>query len=192
VDAQTVHSQTVVSQSVRDARDAYFAANKFSDATYSDAWVKLRVGPIPFAFPNSRSRKRAIPLHDLHHVATGYTTSLVGEAEIGAWEIGGGCTNYWAAWVLNAIAFGWGLALAPRRTFRAFVRGRHARTLYRDGWDDHLLVLTVVELRAKLGLAGARDGAPATLGDVATFAGWVALVLAPGAIAGGLAIAALV
>jgi hypothetical protein len=178
-------------QTVRDARETYFATNKFSAATYSDAWVKLKVGPVPFAFPNSRSRKRAIPLHDLHHVATGYSTSLVGEAEIGAWEIAGGCTNYWAAWVLNATAFGWGLVLAPRRTFRAFVRGRHSRTLYHSGWEDRLLELTVADLRARLALNGAHDGAPATWRDIAAFATWVGLVVAPGAAVVGLAIAAL-
>src|SRR5688572_6968609 len=66
------------SSSVRDARTAYFLANGFSDAGYRDAWVHLKVLGIPVAFPNTRSRKRAVPLHDLHHVATGYSTTLIG------------------------------------------------------------------------------------------------------------------
>ena len=33
--------------SVADARDQYFAANGFSLASYSDRWVKLKLGPIP-------------------------------------------------------------------------------------------------------------------------------------------------
>jgi hypothetical protein len=166
--------------SVREARAAYFAANNFSAATYSDTWVRVKLGPIPFVFPNTRSRKRAIPLHDLHHVATGYSTSLVGEAEIGAWEVAGGCANYWAAWLLNSTAFAWGLALAPRRVFRAFVRGRHTRTLYREGWSEHLLDLSVAELRDKLALD--HDTRP-TFGDVAAFVGWVAMLLVPPAAA---------
>ncbi len=28
-----------------------------------------------------------IPFNDLHHVATGYGTDVLGEAEIGAWEL---------------------------------------------------------------------------------------------------------
>ena len=79
---------------VRDARARYFAANGFSEAAYVDAWVRFKVGPLPVVFPNTRSRKRAVPMHDLHHVATGYGTSLVGEAEIGAWEIAGGCGRF--------------------------------------------------------------------------------------------------
>ena len=119
-------------ESVRAAREQYFAANGFSAASYQDAWVKLKIGPIPIAFPNTSQRKRAIPIHDLHHVATGYATTWAGESEIGAWEIAGSCTNYWAAWALDAGAFGVGMLIAPRRVYRAFVRGRHSRTLYRS------------------------------------------------------------
>jgi hypothetical protein len=169
-----------------DARARYFADNGFSDATYTARWVRFSIGPLPIAFPNTRSRKRAIPLHDLHHVATGYATTLVGEGEIGAWEIAGGCGRYTAAWVLNAIAFTWGLALGPRRVFRAFVRGRHSRTLYRTGWRDDLLARSVGELRRELLL----DRAPprATWRDRAAFAGWVALVAMPPALAATVAI----
>ncbi len=158
------------------ARTRYFEANGFSDATYSDPWVKLKLGVIPFAFPNTASRKRAVPLHDLHHVATGYATTMVGEAEIGAWEIAAGCATLWAAWVLDASAFAWGLVLAPRKTHRAFIRGRHSRTLYADGWRDELLALTVGELRTRLQLD--RD-APATWRDRGAFLAWCAAVAAP-------------
>jgi len=75
---------------VFEARQRYFADNGFSDAGYSDRWVKLSIGPLPFVMPNLPSRRRAIPLHDLHHVATGYDTTVRGEAEISAWELGAG------------------------------------------------------------------------------------------------------
>jgi hypothetical protein len=162
---------------VRDARAQYFAANGFSDATYSDDWVRFHLGPIPIAFPNTASRKRAIPMHDLHHVATGYDTTLRGEAEIGAWEIAAGCTDHWAAWVLNASAFAYGLVLAPRRVYAAFLRGRHSRTLYHEGWDAALLELRVAELRQRLRLPDAP--ARATWRDRAAFVGWVMLVTLP-------------
>jgi hypothetical protein len=165
------------SSTVRDARARYFAVNGFSEATYRDRWVKVRLGRVPFAFPNTASRRRAIPLHDLHHVATGYPTSVIGEAEIGAWELAGGCTDHGAAWLLDASAFAWGVVLAPRRVYRAFVRGRHARTLYADGWDDQLLELTVGELRHRLALD--REPAPASWRDRAAFAGWVVVIALP-------------
>jgi hypothetical protein len=175
-------------ESVGDARERYFATNGFSTATYRDSWVKFRVGPIPIAFPNTSSRKRAIPLHDIHHVATGYATTLTGEAEIGAWEIAAGCADYWAAWVLDASTLAYGIVLAPRRVYRAFIRGRHSRSLYHDGWDDGLLSRKVGEVRTTLGLDRT---SPATWRDRLAFAGWVALVLAPGAGAVALAIAVL-
>jgi len=174
--------------SVRDARAQYFAANGFSDALYQDNWVKLKVGPLPVVFPNTSSRRRALPMHDLHHVATGYSTSLIGEAEIGAWEIAGGCTDHWAAWVLNAGGFAYGVVLAPRRVYRAFMRGRKSRTLYHTGWNDSLLDLSVGELRARIGID--RDLARPSWRDRLAFAGWIALVSIPtlGAIGVALAI----
>ena len=175
--------------SVRAARDDYFAVNGFSEAGYTAAWISLgKLGPIPLGFPNSASRKRAIPLHDLHHVATGFATSWVGEAEIAAWEIGGGCTDHWAAWILNAGAFGYGLVITPRRTYRAFLRGRKSRTLYHSGWDASLLDLSVAQLRDKLGLDRER---PTSWRDRLAFASWCVLVSCPTllALAGGIAFA---
>ncbi|MFN0253115.1 MAG: hypothetical protein ACKV2T_39950 [Kofleriaceae bacterium] len=163
-------------KTVRDARELYFDLNGFSAATYSEPWVRFKVGFLPVVFPNTASRKRAIPLHDLHHIATGYATTLVGEAEIGAWEVGGSCTNYWAAWVLNLSAVWYGLLIAPHRVYRAFVRGRHSRTLYRSGWSDALLNISVGELRASVLPPGE---VRATWEDRAAFAACIALVMAP-------------
>ncbi|HEX2090746.1 MAG TPA: hypothetical protein VHG28_00035 [Longimicrobiaceae bacterium] len=95
---------------------------------------------------------RAVRLHDLHHVLTGYDTSWVGEAEIGAWELAGGCAHHYPAWVLNSGAFTLGLFLAPGRLFRAFVRGRHSRNLYRGEFHESLLDGKVGEMRQSLRL----------------------------------------
>jgi hypothetical protein len=165
---------------VREARARYFADNGLSEASYRDRWLKFKVGPLRVVLPNTPSRQRAIPMHDLHHVATGYGTTIVGEAEIGAWEIAGSCGPYAAAWILDSLAFVTGLAVAPRRTYRAFMRGRHARTLYRIGWSDELLDLDVAELRRRIGFAAAP---PRTAWrDRAAFAGWLAVLAIPGAL----------
>jgi len=142
------------SMTVREARARYFADNGFdADGGYSRRWVRVDIGPVPLAIPNTAARRRAVRLHDLHHVATGYETDLRGEAEIGAWELGAGCGRYIAAWVLNTLALPIGLVLAPRRTLRAFRRGRRSRALYSDRWDESLLDLTVDELRRRLDLS---------------------------------------
>jgi ubiquinone biosynthesis protein Coq4 len=114
--------------------------------------VKVKLGPVPVWFPNTEARRRAVRLHDLHHIATGYDTSLVGEAEIGAWELAAGCADYYAAWLLNATAVAFGLLLAPRRLWRALVRGRRSTSLYRLGFDDRWLDESVEALRGRLGL----------------------------------------
>jgi len=158
------------STTLRDARHRYFADNGFGPSGgYDDAWVDFKLGPVPFPFPNTAPRVRAVRLHDLHHILTGYATDLCGELEISAWELGAGCAGMLAAWQLNLGGLALGLFLVPRRTFRAFVRGRRCRTLYRETYDEALLARSVAETRRATGL----DPAPATtatLTDAALFA----------------------
>ena len=137
---------------MREARARYLADNGFGDGGYEDGWVRFKVGPLPVAFPNTASRKRAVPLHDLHHVATGYGTDLRGEAEIASWELAAGCERHIAAWVLNLMALPLAL-LAPRRVWAAWQRGRASRSLYRGPFRESLLDMTVGQLRSELGLA---------------------------------------
>ena len=118
----------------------------------SDRWVEIKLGPLPIRFPNTSGRQAALLQHDLHHVATGYDTTLVGEAEIGAWELASGCRHYYAAWILNAGAALTGLLLAPRRVLRAFQRGRRSTNLYYTGVDTDWAEQTVSGLRQRLGL----------------------------------------
>ncbi len=149
-----------------EARARYFAENGFGDdGGYGAKWVDFKLGPLPFPFPNSAARVRAVRYHDLHHVLTGYRTDFLGELEISAWEIGAGCKDFWAAWQLNLGGLAGGTLLIPRRTFRAFVRGRHAQSLYGLPLDE-LLGSTVGDVRAKLRV----EAAPAaTAGDVLAF-----------------------
>src|SRR5262249_4540044 len=118
-------------------------------------WVKVRLGPLPFFFPNTAARVRAVRFHDLHHVVTGYATDVVGEAEIAAWEIATGCAGFGAAWLLNLEALALGLLRAPGPSWRAFLRGRRTRNLYGARFDEALLAARVGDVRARLGLAAA-------------------------------------
>lgn len=141
---------------VVDARAAYFARTGFSSAAYEERWVRVKVGPIPVAFPNVASRRRAIRYHDLHHILTGYDTSWRGESQIAAWEIASTLrarrSMGWAAFVLDGGALVVGMLIAPLRTLRAFRRGWRSHTLYGTNVED-VLHLDVDELRARLGLA---------------------------------------
>ena len=160
--------------SMYDARQRYFDANGF-DGTYGERWVKLKAGPLTFGFPNAAGRVRAVKLHDLHHVVTAYDTTWTGESEIGAWELASGCAGFFWAWQLNLSALAIGLAIAPRRVVRAFVRGRHTRNLYRvDGeLRDTTLRRSVGDMRRALGLD--RPVPPARLRDAVTFAVFAAV-----------------
>jgi hypothetical protein len=138
---------------LREARSLYFEANGFpSDGGYDVAWVDFELGPIPMPFHNSEPRRRAVKIHDLHHVLTGYATDIYGESEISAWELAAGCGGMGAAWVLNFGGMAVGMLIAPRRTFHAFVRGRQSRSLYRTALDDALLGRRMGAVRAELGL----------------------------------------
>jgi hypothetical protein len=164
----TLRSPYAESSRMREARELYFKANGLPpDGGYD-------------------SRKRAAKVRDLHHVVTGYATTWTGAFEIAAWEIGAGCADFFAAWIGNLGAMFGGLLLAPRRTYRAFVRGRRSQSLY--GREDLELVLekTVGETRALMHVPNVNP--PSTGGDVAVFvlaeiaglfAGLIALVLFP-------------
>jgi hypothetical protein len=165
---------------VADARAAYFAANGFSEAVYTARWRRLDVGPIPVVFPTTAALRRALPLHDLHHVATGYATTWTGEAEISAWELGAGCGKHWWAIGFSLGAMAIGLAIAPRRTYRAFLRGRRSRSLYVDACPAPL-ALSLRELRARLRLDDAAAPA-ATWRDRLAFARWIATIPLTGAV----------
>ena len=68
---------------------------------------------------------------------------------------------------------------------QAFVRGRHTRNFYSEGFTSARLTRTLGELRRELGFDQAVPAA--TFMDVLSFSGWVLLCLAYG-LAGSLAL----
>lgn len=156
---------------LREARTRYFIDNGFGEqGNYHERWVKGWVGPIPFAIPNTAGRVRAVSYHDLHHVLTGYATTIEGETEIGTWEVASGCKTMLTAWVLNLMVMGVGLVMHRKAVWAAFVRGRHSKNLYGGHVDDELLGHRVGEQRERLGLD--REPPVATMGDGVAFVGW--------------------
>ncbi len=142
------------SMRVRDARDHYLAENAFTVAAYDDKWTQASFFGLSFAVPNTRTHRWAIMLHDLHHVATGFGTDLVGEAEISAWEVRGGLRAlgpYVASLVLSGFTMG---AIAwPKRTLRALRCSDGGPALWsREITYGRLLDMTVGDLRALLGI----------------------------------------
>lgn len=166
---------------LREARDRYLAEFGLDVHTYEEDWVDVELGPLPLRLPSPAARKRVLPLHDLHHALTGYRADILGEAEIGAWELGSGLGHHPIGYVFDLLSLSWSAFVAPRRVLRAFVRGRRSGNLYRHPLplDPALLELDVDDVRARLGIA---DDAPGgvTPADVLALAGWVLAALAAG------------
>jgi hypothetical protein len=138
---------------VGEARDRYLAENGFDVAGYTAPTFRIRVFRVTWTLPNWPARRRVVPLHDLHHVVTGYGTDLVGEAETSAWELRCGGLDSLFLWCFKLGAVSLGLVLAPSRVVSSFRRARGQRNLYGDPRPyRELLALSVGELRAGLGV----------------------------------------
>jgi hypothetical protein len=143
-------TDTALAPTVLEARDRYLAANRFTADAYASAFLEVSLFGFRFPFPKFGGMGRALPLHDLHHVALGCTTDLPGEGEVAAWELRAGARH--APWIVS-YAFVLGLLTHPRRTLAAWRAARGSRTLFSDPLPyEALLDMTVGELRARLGV----------------------------------------
>ena len=139
-------------EKVRVGRDRYLAQNKLNLSSYTARKFPVYFFRWPIWLPNPGF----LPVHDLHHVVTGYGTGLVGEAEISAYELRGGCGSV-MIFILCLGAIFFGVFVAPRRIWRAWRNSRGAQNLYRtDIPYDSLLEMTIGDLRQHLKVP--RDG----------------------------------
>ena len=135
-------------ETVRAGRDHYLAENSLSTQSYTARRFPIYLASRPIFLPNPGY----LPWHDLHHVATGYKTGLVGEAEISAYELRSGCRSIFIV-ILCVGAMMIAMFVAPRRIMRAWKSARGTRNLYRrDVPYDSLLEMKVEELRDMLGI----------------------------------------
>ncbi len=190
-------------QSLQRARLDFFDHAGFGPSGgYDEPWAEADFGSFRYRVPNGAARARALQVHDLHHVVTGYATDWRGESEISAWELGsGGPGPQPYAWVISLWGLFVGLLTMPERVFRAFVRGRGSRNLYRARLDGSLLGQRVAQVQRSLAVqpaqaAGESPWAPGTprrlrMGDRLAFAGWTVAAMAWG-LTGGLGVLALV
>jgi Coenzyme Q (ubiquinone) biosynthesis protein Coq4 len=137
-----------MAESVRAGRDRYLAANGLSLESYTERGFPVYVWRWPIRLPNPG----LLPLHDLHHVVTGFGTGLIGEAEISAYELRAGCRSL-MVFILCVGAIFFGMFVAPARIYRAWRGSRGARTLYYTSIPyEALLDMSVEELRRHLGI----------------------------------------
>jgi ubiquinone biosynthesis protein Coq4 len=135
-------------ENVLRARDRYLVASGFTTQSYVDPQFNVKVGFISLQFPNPG----LLPMHDLHHVATGYDSSLLGEAEISVFELRAGSGTP-LIFFLCCGSILVGLCLSPRRMWRAWKAARGARSLYKTKTPyETLLAMDVAQLRKLMGL----------------------------------------
>ena len=142
---------------VRRGRDAYLAENGFTVASYDEPWTPVAFFSIPFRIPNTKRHAWALRLHDLHHVATGYGTDIIGEGEISMWELRRGLRPlglYVGLVVLMVAALGF--MVAPRRMIAAWRAAGDTNLFVLDPPYEDLLEFTVKDLRNMLALPARR------------------------------------
>jgi hypothetical protein len=139
---------------VREALQVYLDENGFTPEAYESPKTTGAFLGKEFSVPNPPSHRKAIRLHDLHHVATGFGTDHAGEGELSAWQARRGLRGVGAyVAMIVIINTSVGLLVAPRRTWTAFVAAGTGRSLFDRGVDyESLLGRSVGELRALLGL----------------------------------------
>ncbi len=133
---------------------AFYADNNLDvDGGQASSRVKVEVSKFfHFYFPNFDARRKAVIRHDIHHIVTGYSaSSLAGESEISAWEIGSGCKNHWAAFFIDTSGLMIGIPFNFMRVLKAFARGRRTRNLYDDSYAiEKAMAMPVIELQKEL------------------------------------------
>lgn len=91
----------------------------------SAIWL-AQLGGFIVPLPNFKWRRAAIDRHDMHHIKTGYSTSVSGELCLASWELGAKCyASFWAR-TLCAFLMTLGLITQPRKVLRAFRAGQGA------------------------------------------------------------------
>ena len=146
--------------SVLRGLEAYFEENGFSRAIYDARWSPAAFWGVRYSIPNPPRHRWALRWHDLHHVATGFGTSVPEEGQICAWELRALRRMGVYVGFLVLLAVGWGLLLAPLRTIRSFRFAAGGRTLLDEAVAyDAALGMTIGQLREHLrlptsGLAG--------------------------------------
>jgi len=164
---------------LREALREYYAKTGLPpDGGAEDEWFSVHIGPLALRFPNPPARRRAVFFHDANHLLTGYDTVFSkGEILIAGYELGSGCGSYWFAWLINFLMFGVGLLVRPRELYRAFLRGRHCRSLYERIESPRVMSeLPLAALRAQVGITDTLR--PNGVADSLLFSVWMLAAVA--------------
>jgi hypothetical protein len=106
------------------------AEHGIDDAYDETASWPFRIGRFIVPVPNFSWRRAAIQRHDLHHILNGFPFNMRGEFQVATWEFAAGRYPHLGATLLLLPLVTLGLLWSPRAIWRAFMKGRGARSLY--------------------------------------------------------------
>lgn len=126
------------------------------DSWLDGPWLTFRVrGRMLPVFPTWGNRN-ALTMHDVHHMLTGYDTSLGGEARLAAWELAsGGCGWNLFFWIDRLSLLTVALILMPRLAVKAWRRGMGQRNLFTCRRDE-ILKMEFEALQKRVGMKSVR------------------------------------
>jgi hypothetical protein len=118
-----------------------------TDGGVNDAFNEAKIGNFSFKYPNLDGK--ALILHDINHLITGYPTNWKGECEVSAWELAsGGRKGYARTWIYPISLVLLGLVICPVRTYKAFKNGLGRRNSFLISNKIEILTLTKKEVIA--------------------------------------------
>jgi hypothetical protein len=131
---------------IKKELDSYWLANGLpKDGGASETFNEAKIGKISFKYPNLDGK--ALILHDLNHLITGYATNWIGECQVSAWELAsGGRIGYPKTWIYPISLVFLGIIICPKKTVKAFIRGRNRVNSFVLSLEYDVLNLTKKEL----------------------------------------------
>lgn len=120
----------------------------FEDVQLEEDWWYFEVWGYKIYCYNFAWRRKALPIHDLHHVVTTYPCTMRGEMQVATWEFAAGrFKNIFAnLFCLPLVAVG--VCIIPHKTFSAFRLGKKSHSLFDQMLVKDMAKLTVGELRS--------------------------------------------
>ena len=138
---------------IRDALAQHYVMHGLPpDGGASNPWFDVHIGTFKIRLPNPPARRRAVLMHDINHIVTGYNTTFSeGEMSIAAFEVGAGCGRLAIVWFINLSLLALAVFVHPRVAFAGFVRGRRTASIYSSDRDATTLgAMSVEGVRALL------------------------------------------
>jgi len=141
-------------RTVEEALENFYKAQKLDTNTIVESINYYPIGFLKIPFPNVTARQKILHIHDLNHVLMGFDTSLKGEAQLAALELGSGFPKpYRVGYMYSPFAVIPGLVLCPIKVIKAYFRGRKLKNACHIKMSkDQLFQTKVYDIRKILNL----------------------------------------